>query len=88
MVDPIHTDEWLAELTRLGEQQTADCDGFLTVVEIAKLLGRGKDWVLDRLKIAEKLGQLEIRRRRAITFGGRSIKQRVYRVTKEASDGE
>ena len=78
--EPIYTDEWMAELTRLSSLN----DVGLTVDEWAEKVGVSTATIRRRLKQARSLGLLVVGRRTVSGIDSRRIPVPVYLIKKPA----
>ena len=72
----ISTDEWLAELRKIGEKN----DEGLSMVEWAAALGVSPEVARKRLNRAKKEGKLLAGKRKTPALDGKNYDQPIYRV--------
>lgn len=80
MPEAITVEEWLAELTRLGESEQA-ADGYLTAAGIVQATGRSSQSIGELLRAAQAAGRLEVRKIREVAVDGVMRSKPAYRVT-------
>ena len=76
MIEPITTDEWLAELERI-ESETGEGT---TVFELTEALGHSSEWVRRKLRIAINANKIAVTRRRVTDIAGRPQWVPAYKI--------
>jgi len=76
MIEPITTDEWLAELERI-ESETGEGT---TVIELSDALGHSPEWVRRKLRLAINAGKVAVTRRKITDIAGRPQWVPAYKI--------
>lgn len=74
----------LIEEFRNLSKHGGDSDGFMSVAEMAPIVGHDDHWVRTRLRILHQAGRLEVRRRKDERIDGALQSVPVYRIKAEA----
>lgn len=75
----ITVEEWLEELSRLGQLFDTDAEA-LTVKEIAEKLGRCREWVMKQLRTAAQKGRLVVVKKKIQAISGHVATVPAYKI--------
>ena len=83
----VSTEEWLAELERLGRDSKTGEDAF-TTEELSQKLGKGPLWVRAKLRDASRKGLIEFVKKQTMNLCGQLVWVPAYRPKKRKSNGK